>query len=219
MIRNTPVASLPVNRTGSLKRALLLAQVTVFYNLVEGLVSVALGLEDETLSLFGFGLDSFVEVISGIGIWHMIRRMQHRDVPDTDPFERNALRITGSAFYLLAIGLVITAAVNLYYGHRPVTTFWGIVVASISIVTMAGLIHLKMTIGRQLASDAIIADAKCTRACLYLSFVLLVASGGYEITGIGGLDSIGAVAIAVFAFREGREAFEKARGKTCACCA
>jgi len=217
MLNLAKTSSLPATRAGLLKRALLLARLTVFYNLVEGLVSVFFGLEDETLSLFGFGLDSFVEVISGIGIWHMVRRMQDRTLLDTDAFERNALRITGSAFYLLTIGLIVTAAVDLYQGHRPETTFWGIVIALISIVTMAGLIHFKKKVGRQLHSDAIIADANCTRACLYLSFVLLVASAGYAITGIGGLDSIGAVAIALFAFREGREAFEKARGKSCSC--
>jgi predicted Co/Zn/Cd cation transporter (cation efflux family) len=200
-----------------LKKAILLAQITVFYNLVEGIVSISFGIEDETLSLFGFGIDSFVEVISGIGIWHMVQRMRSRSIEESDAFERKALKITGSAFYLLTCGLIITAAINLYQGHRPVTTAWGIVIALISILTMVGLIHFKKKVGRQLNSAAIIADANCTRACLYLSFVLLFASIGYEITGIGGLDSIGAVVISIFAFREGKEAFEKAQGKDCSC--
>lgn len=55
--------------------ALILAVITVFYNLLEGLVSIYFGVADETLSLFGFGLDSFIEVISGIGVWHMITRI------------------------------------------------------------------------------------------------------------------------------------------------
>ena len=82
---------------------------------------------------------------------------------------------------------------------------------------MGVLISLKMRAGSQLRSDAIIADANCTKTCLYLSFVLLMASADYAATGIDGLDSIGAVAIAVFAVKEGREAFEKARGKKCLC--
>ncbi|UCF90998.1 MAG: cation transporter [Desulfobacterales bacterium] len=204
-------------RTLQYKRALLLAQITVFYNSLEGLVSVFCGVEDETLALFGFGVDSFVEVISGVGIWHMVQRMKSRPASDFDHFERKALRITGSAFYLLTCGLILTAALNLYRGHHPETTFWGIVISTISIFTMWALIHFKMHVGRQLDSDAIIADANCTRTCLYLSFVLLLASGGYALTGIGGLDSFGALTIAVFAFREGKEAFAKARGKACAC--
>src|SRR4030067_624103 len=85
--------------------AYLMAVITIAYNIVEGLVSVIFGLEDETMALFGFGLDSFVEVISGIGIWHMIRRIRNsRTNENPDRFERQALRITGTAFYLLTTG-------------------------------------------------------------------------------------------------------------------
>jgi len=176
-----------------------------------------LGLDDETLSLLGFGIDSFVEVISGIGIWHMVSRLQRHPTDDPDPFERKALRITGSAFYMLSAGLFVMAALNLYTHHRPETTVWGIIVSLISIATMWALIRFKLRVGRQLGSDAILADAQCTRTCLYLSFVLLLASAGYELTGIGGVDAVGAIALAIFSFREGREAFEKARGKLCCC--
>jgi divalent metal cation (Fe/Co/Zn/Cd) transporter len=199
------------------KRASLLAQITIFYNLIEGIVSVFLGVADETLSLFGFGADSFVEVISGIGIWNMVQRMRHNPNADPGLFEKRALRITGTAFYILTIVLITTAGINLYQRHRPVTTFWGIIIAAISIFTMWALIHFKVKIGNQLNSDAILEDANCTKACLYLSFTLLLASVGFELTGVGGIDSIGAIIIAIFSFREGRESFEKARGESCRC--
>jgi len=198
-----------------LKRASLLAQITIFYNMIEGMVSVFFGVADETLSLFGFGIDSFVEVLSGIGIWNMVRRMRQNPEADAGPFEKRALRITGTAFYILAAGLVITAGINLYQGHRPETTFWGIVIATVSIFTMWALIYFKVKVGRQLNSDAILEDANCTKACLYLSFTLLFASIGFELTGIGGIDSIVAILLAVFSFREGRESFEKSRGEFC----
>ena len=204
-------------RATLLKRALLLAFITIFYNLLEGLVSIFFGWDDETLSLFGFGLDSFVEVISGMGILHMVIRLRNHPAENLDRFEQRALQITGSAFYLLTLGLTLTAGINLYQGHRPETTFWGIVISIISIFTMWALIYFKNQVGRQLGSDAILADAECTRTCLYLSFVLLLSSAGFELTGIGGLDAIGAIIIAVFAFREGRESFEKAQGKSCNC--
>jgi divalent metal cation (Fe/Co/Zn/Cd) transporter len=198
-----------------LKRASLLAQITILYNLIEGIVSVFFGVSDETLALFGFGIDSFVEVLSGIGIWNMVQRMRHNPNADSGPFEKRALRITGTAFYILAAGLVITAGINLYQGHRPETTFWGIVISAISIFTMWALIYFKVKVGRQLNSEAILEDANCTKACLYLSFTLLFASVGYELTGMGGIDSIGAILIAIFSFREGRESFEKSRGEHC----
>jgi divalent metal cation (Fe/Co/Zn/Cd) transporter len=208
-------------RAALLRRASLLALITIFYNMGEGLVSVFFGAEDETLALLGFGLDSFVEVISGVGIWHMVMRIQRSGGEDPDRFERRALRITGGAFYLLAVGMVVTAGINLAVGHAPVTTVWGIGVGLVSIVTMWALIRMKVAVGRSLGSRAILADAACTRACLYLSVVLLVSSLGYELFGIGGLDALGALGIAVFAWREGRESFEKAvsPGGTCGCAA
>lgn len=197
--------------------ASVLAIITIFYNILEGLVSVFFGLEDETMALFGFGLDSFVEVISGVGIWHMVRRIRRNGTERPDRFERTALRVTGSAFYLLTAGLAITAGIDLLRGHAPETTFWGIIISLISIGTMWILIHVKVKTGRQLNSPAILADAACTRACLQLSAVLLAASIGYELTGIGGIDGVGALIIAGLSFREGREAFEKARAENFSC--
>ncbi len=198
--------------------ALGLALFTIVYNTVEGLVSVFFGIEDETIALFGFGLDSFVEVISGIGIWHMIDRFRRSGDSDLDRFEKRALRITGASFYILTFGLTVSALVNLVRGHAPETTFWGVVVAAVSILTMWLLFHYKVQVGRKLDSPAILSDANCTKTCMYLSAVLLISSVGYEMTGVGGLDSAGALLIAWFAFKEGREAFEKSRHSgICSC--
>jgi len=197
--------------------AYALAVITIFYNILEGLVSIYFGIEDEILALFGFGLDSFVEVISGVGIWHMIKRIRNNYDSNPDHFEMQALKITGTAFYILSIGLIATALINIFQGHKPETTFWGIVISLISIVTMWLLIHYKIKVGKQLDSQAIIADANCTKACLYLSIILLLSSAGYELTGIGGLDSIGAIFIAGLSFKEGRESLQKARGLSCSC--
>ncbi|HET6513638.1 MAG TPA: cation transporter [Thermodesulfovibrionales bacterium] len=205
------------DRSRFYKWASALALITIFYNFLEGGVSVFFGLHDETIALFGFGLDSFVEVVSGMGIWHMIRRMKQSDAVNHDIFEKRALQITGGSFYVLAVGLVATSALNIYRGSRPETTFWGIVVSLISILSMWLLIHYKMKIGKEYNSQALIADANCSKTCMYLSVILLVSSIGYEVTGIGMIDSLGAIGIAVFSFREGREAFEKSKGKSCGC--
>ena len=205
-------------RASFYKWASVLALITIFYNLVEGLVSVFFGLEDETIALFGFGVDSFVEVISGVGIWHMIRRMRQNGNENPDRFERTALKVTGTSFYILTFGLLITAAVSLYKGYKPETTLWGIIISAISILTMWLLMHYKMKIGRKFNSQALLADAACTKTCIYLSVILLIASAGYEVTGTGALDSLGALGIAILSFREGREAFEKSRGNlACSC--
>ena len=194
-----------------------LAIITIFYNVVEGVISVVLGLEDETIALWGFGLDSFVEVISGIGILHMVLRLKNNHSENPDQFERTALRITGTAFYLLALGLGVTSIINLFQGNAPQTTFWGIVIALISIITMWLLIRFKIKVGEGLRSQAIIADANCTRACMYLSFTLLISSIAYELTGLGHIDALGALAIGGFALKEGHETFAQAKGLACGC--
>lgn len=200
-----------------IKIALLLSLITIIYNIAEGLVSIFFGLKDETLALFGFGADSFVEVISGLGIFHMIIRMKNGTVEQRDGFERTALRITGFSFYILTAGLVLGAAMNLVLGNKPETTFAGIIISAVSILTMYFLMRSKLNVGKKLNSDAIVADANCTKTCFYLSFILLVSSLSYEILKISYLDIAGSIGIAMFAFREGKESFEKSRSEKLSC--
>lgn len=199
------------------RTALWLAVLTILYNLAEGLVSIYFGAEDEALTLFGFGIDSFIEVLSGAGILAMVLRI--RRSPDTprSTFERSALRVTGTAFYLLAVGLAATAVYNLISGHKPETTLPGLIISLISLATMGALVAAKRKVGRALNSAPILADANCTMVCLYMSLVLLAASLIYELTGFGFVDSLGALGLIYFSVNEGREAFEKARGLECAC--
>jgi hypothetical protein len=118
------------------KRVLGLAIFTIVYNIIEGVVSVLLGLHDETLALFGFGIDSFIEVISGFGILQMVIRIGNNSDSSRVRFEITALRITGWSFYILSLGLLTGAALNLFQDHKPETTFWGVIISGISIVVM-----------------------------------------------------------------------------------
>lgn len=190
---------------------------TIFYNVFEGVVSMIFGIEDETLSLFGFGADSFIEVISGIGIAAMIIRIRKNPKSPKGRFEINALRITGTSFFLLSAGLLAGIVFSIFYRNKPETTIWGVIISLISIAVMVWLMRAKRKAGRRLGSDAIIADANCTRVCVYMSLVLLISSLIYELTGFAYADAIGAAGLVYFSISEGKEAFEKARGKECEC--
>ncbi len=205
------------SRESLLDLAYVLSLITISYNILEGGISTYFGFGDETLALFGFGIDSFVEVISGLGIAHMIFRMKRSDEQRMDDFEQTALRITGTAFYVLTAGLVMGAALSIYYAQMPETTMVGIVISVISILTMYALYRYKLETGKQLNSDPVISDANCTKTCFYLSFILLGSSLAYELFKIPYVDAIGSLGIAWYAFREGREAFEKARNRKLAC--
>lgn len=199
------------------KKAYQLSLFTIFYNIVEGVVSMILGYEDETLTLFGFGVDSFIEVMSGIGIAVMILRIQRNPNSSKDPFEIKALKITGTAFYLLSAGLLAGIIINIINGHKPETTFWGIIISLISIAVMVWLMNAKKSVGIKLNSEPIVSDSQCTRVCVYMSVVLLISALVYELTGFAYADAIGAAGLIYFSITEGREAFEKAKGKSCGC--
>lgn len=198
--------------------AFVLAIITIIYNLVEGILATYLGFEDESLALFGFGADSFIELISGLGIIHMITRIKKHPNSNRDTFERTALKITGFSFYALVFVLTSTSIYNIYTAHKPVTTFYGIIISIVSIAVMWLLVIWKKKIGKALNSEPILADANCTLVCIYMSIILLISSGIYELTYFPYIDSIGTLGLAYFAFKEGKECFEKANSDTyCSC--
>jgi divalent metal cation (Fe/Co/Zn/Cd) transporter len=199
------------------RKAYLLSLFTIFYNIAEGIVSMILGYEDETLSLFGFGADSFIEVISGLGIAFMIWRIKNNPESSRSRFEITALKITGTAFYLLSAGLLAGIMLNLVNHHKPESTLWGVIISLVSIAVMVWLMNAKKSVGRKLHSEPIIADANCTKICVYMSLVLLASSLVYELTGFAYADVIGAAGLIYFSISEGKEAFEKAKGKECNC--
>lgn len=203
------------NQTKVYKTVKWLAIFTIAYNIAEGLFSVYFGFQDETLALFGFGTDSFVEMISGFGILTMVLRMEKNPDSSAMALEKTALKITGSGFYVLSVGLIAVAILNVYLGHKPDSTFWGILISAFSIVIMLWLYWAKIKTGRELKSDPIIADARCTIVCIYMSVVLLFSSLLFQWFGFGYFDSLGAIGLAWFSFREGREAFEKVKNNTC----
>jgi divalent metal cation (Fe/Co/Zn/Cd) transporter len=200
------------------KQAYLLSLFTIFYNIIEGVVSMVLGYQDETLTLFGFGVDSFIEVMSGIGIAVMILRIRKNPESPKSTFEIKALKITGTAFYLLSVGLLAGIVINLINHHKPETTLWGVIISLVSIAVMVWLMNAKNKVGKQLNSQPIISDSNCTKVCVYMSLVLLASSLIYELTGFSYADVIGAAGLIYFSISEGKEAFDKAKGIRSGCC-
>jgi divalent metal cation (Fe/Co/Zn/Cd) transporter len=206
----TTLSKLSANRYWTY--ALWLAFFTILYNLAEGLISIFFGISDEALTLFGFGVDSFIEVMSGIGILAMVLRIRGNPETPRSHFEKTALRVTGSSFYVLAAGLGATAIYNVFSGHKPETTLAGLIISVISIAVMWALVMGKRKVGDALQSSPILADGNCTMVCIYMSLVLLASSLIYELTGFGFVDSIGALGLIYFSINEGKESFEKAAG-------
>lgn len=215
------VAALPISEEK--KRfyalAMYLSIFTIIYNIAEGVISTMVGFSDESLTLFGFGVDSFIETISGIGIAAMVIRITRNPGSSKSPFEVSALKVTGWSFYALSTGLLISAVISILSGRQPESTFWGVIISGISIVAMLGLIYYKKKVGTALDSKAMIADANCNVVCVYMSLTLLASSALYELFTLPYVDAVGAIGLVYFSVQEGRECFEKARtlSDACAC--
>ncbi|MBU3698848.1 MAG: hypothetical protein FGM33_02385 [Candidatus Kapabacteria bacterium] len=205
------------NGSSAWATARTLAIITIFYNLLEGAFSTWAGANDETIALFGFGVDSFIESISGLGVLLMIRRLAYHGPASRTEAEKTALRVTGWAFYLLSASLIVSITASVTAGHKPESTFWGAVIGGVSILTMTWLVRRKRAIARELQSTPLMADANCTMVCIFMSISVLVSALVFELTSFAYADVIGAAAITWFSVSEGRECFEKAKGHECGC--
>ncbi|HJU82695.1 MAG TPA: cation transporter [Holophagaceae bacterium] len=158
------------DRDHLLRAARGLALFTIAYNLAEGLVSMAFGWKDDSLALFGFGADSFIEVGSALLVLWRLGGGHDR------ARERRATLGIGVLFLLLGVGVAAGAALQLRARAHPPTTVPGLVIALVSLSFMAFLWRAKRKVGRELDSATVMADAACSRACLQLSGVLLAGS-------------------------------------------
>jgi divalent metal cation (Fe/Co/Zn/Cd) transporter len=190
------------------RRAQLLAGASVAYNVVEAVVAVTAGLAAGSVALLGFGLDSVVEVSSGLVIlWQFRARL-----PESR--ERQALRLMALSFFALAAYVGVESVRALVSGAEPDASPVGIGLAVASLVVMPYLSWAQRRTGRALGSRAVVADSTQTLLCTYLSAVLLVGLLLNAALGWGWADPLAGLVIAAVAVREGRAAW---RGEGCGC--
>jgi len=205
----TPVAPLEAAERARLgRRAQLLAGASVAYNVVEAVVAVTAGLMAGSVALLGFGLDSVVEVSSGlIIIWQFRRKM-----PETR--EQRALRLMAYSFFALAAYVTVESVRSLLGSGDAAPSPVGIGLAAASLVIMPVLSWAQRRTGRALASSSVVADSTQTLLCTYLSGVLLIGLALNAALGWSWADPIAGLIIAAVAVREGLEAW---RGEACGC--
>ncbi|GAA1436170.1 cation transporter [Mycobacterium cookii] len=188
------------------RRAQLLAAASVSYNLVEAVIAVTAGLVAGSVALVGFGLDSLVEVSSGLVILWQFRH------PLPESRERTALRLMAVSFFALAAYVGVESVRALVSGHSPDASPVGIALAAASLVVMPFLSWAQRRTGRALGSHAVVADSTQTLLCTYLSAVLLVGLVLNATLGWSWADPLAGLVIAYVAAREGLEAW---RGEDC----
>ncbi|MEE8575262.1 MAG: cation transporter [Thermodesulfobacteriota bacterium] len=197
------------------KRALFLSYFTVIYNIGEGVISIVAGYYAGSASLVGFGLDSFIESLSG-GV--MIWRFRNHDSISKEleeRIEKKAVRLVGYTFFILAAYLLYESTTKLYFGEPPEPTLMGIIIAAVSLIVMPVLFLAKRRTGRELGAGSLVADSKQTLACTLLSAALLVGLGLNYLFGLWQADPIAGLVIVAFLVKEGYAALTK---KELCCC-
>jgi divalent metal cation (Fe/Co/Zn/Cd) transporter len=202
-------------RPEHLRRAFRLEYLTVGWNIVEGIVSVAFALAAGSIALLGFGIDSFVETASGLVlIWRLHAEKHARDHAEVERLDRRARKLVGLSLFLLAGYVVIEAVRDLISQDRPEPTWAGIVITAISMVAMAWLARAKRRTAAALESRAMQADSFQTTACWWLSLITLVGIALNAAFGWWWADPVAALGMTYFLLAEGREAW---RGEDCGC--
>jgi divalent metal cation (Fe/Co/Zn/Cd) transporter len=194
-------------RAGLLRHGLRLEVLTVGWNIVEGLIAIGAGIAGGSIALIGFGMDSFVESISGtVLIWRLREERNGVDEERIELIERRAEWLVGLAFLMLAAYVTFEAVRSLLGGEAPDASPVGIVLTAVSIPVMLWLAAAKRRTGEALGSRALVADSKQTRACWYLSVVTLAGLAANAILGWWWADPVAALGISVLLVREGLEA-------------
>jgi divalent metal cation (Fe/Co/Zn/Cd) transporter len=199
-------------RTDLIQRGERLEYFTILWNTLEALLSVGAGLTAGSIALVGFGLDSFIEVISGTALlWRM---KADQDAEQREHAERISLRVVGFCFVALAAYLAIDSVHSLLHKSAPERSRLGIAIGVAALFVMPLLARAKRNVGRAIRSPAMIADSQQTQFCTYLSAVLVVGLLLNFFFGWWWSDSVAALGMVPII---ANEAVEAIRGKTCPC--
>jgi divalent metal cation (Fe/Co/Zn/Cd) transporter len=192
------------------QRGKRLEYFTIAWNSLEGLVAVAAGAIAGSISLVGFGIDSFIEVTSGATLlWRM---SVDADVQQRERNERLSIRIVGACFVALAIYVVYEALTDLLRGKAAEHSIPGIALACVSLVVMPILSRAKKQVGKELSSTAMKVDAKQTDFCVYLSAILLAGLVLNAFLGWWWADPVAGLVMTPISAKEGIAGL---RGETC----
>lgn len=206
---NVSVASQDVIRREQVRRGRWLEYLTIGWNSLEGIIAIGAGVIAGSIALVGFGLDSVIEVTSGVALlWRL-----HMDAPEKrERAEQIALKVVGFSFLALAAYVAFDAFKSLVTREPPEASYVGIAMATLSLLVMPLLARAKRMVAAKINSRAMRADSRQTDICAYLSAILL---GGLILNALFGWWWADPVAALVMTPIIGKEGVEALRGETC----
>jgi divalent metal cation (Fe/Co/Zn/Cd) transporter len=197
-------------RFARIGQALRLEYLTVGWNIVEGVIAVTAGVLASSVALLGFGIDSFVESVSGaVMIWRLlVERASRLSDEKLEAIEHRARRLVAVSLFSLAGWISFDAAQTLWQREHPDFSLVGVALTSISLVVMVWLARAKRRVAREIGSRAMEADAFQTTACWWLSLAALAGIGLNGAVGWWWADPVAGFVIAALVVKEGREAWK-----------
>jgi divalent metal cation (Fe/Co/Zn/Cd) transporter len=191
------------------RQALYLEYFTIAYNTAEAIASIVFGYLAGSIALVGFGLDSVVESLSGLVLVWRLRKQGVVSIDEEGVIEKRAVKFVALTFFILGAYVTFRAIETLLIQEGAEPSIPGMVIAILSLMVMPLLAWRKIIIARQIGSRALLADAKETLACAFLSVALLAGLACNYFFGFWQADPISALVIAVFLFREGFEGWRE----------
>jgi protein-tyrosine-phosphatase len=196
-------------------QALMLSWFTVGYNILEGIASLIAGALAGSIALTGFGLDSFVESLSGgIMLWRFGRPGKLTEEQE-ERIEQRAARLVAVTFFVLAAYVLYESCRKLILREPPQRSLFGIIIALASLVVMPLLYAAKLRVGRALGSRSLIADSRQTLACVFLSAGLLIGLGANYLFHFWIADALVGLLVTGYLVKEGWDTWRKK--ELCAC--
>ena len=207
MSNPTTIVLSPAETERLTRRGLRLAQFTVGYNVIEGIVAVTAGVMAGLVSVVGFGIDSGIESIAAVLVaLRLSARLRHGETDEHK--EKIALRLVAVTFFILAGYVTVEGIRSLFEGEAPESSPVSIIILVASLIIMPILAAAKKKVGATLGDNLILADAAETRICVLLSVSTLGGLIIFALTGAAWVDPVAGFIIAVFAIHEGKEAWE-----------
>jgi divalent metal cation (Fe/Co/Zn/Cd) transporter len=200
-----PLAVTP-ERHAYLRRALQLTGFTVGWNVLEGLVAITAGLIAGSIALVGFGVDSFIEVLSGLVMLWRLRAESSGWLPN-EVAERRAIKLIALTFFILAAYVSFESVRDLLSADKAESSMVGLILTAVSLVAMPVLAHKKRQLAREMGSASLRADSTETQLCVYLSATVFLGLAANTLFGWWWMDSVAALVVAAIALREGYEAW------------
>ena len=201
--------------TAMRKRALNISYFSVIYHILEGLASVLAGASAGSIALLGFGLDSFVESLSGFIVIGRLQKHGNLSKQEEEKMEKRALKLIAYTFFVLAIYVFYESVKRLYLYQIPKPSLLGIIIAIISLIVMPILFFMKRKTGKLIKSHSLVADSKQQLACIMLSVALLVGLGLNYFFGFWQADPLIGLAVFIYLVNEGVATLKEE--KVCGC--